>query len=250
MKLLLIRSPWIDLILEGAKTWEMRSRPTRIRGRIALARAGSGMIVATADLVDCLPVLTEQGLRENRGRHGIPEDRFEEVIANGWTTPWVLANIRPLATPSPYRHPNGAVTWVDIEGWQEPNELKPVDISPTFTLQKSYRSATQVNLSSQEFVDIKITQGNIRNSHFYLRSATKLLPTSCIGGSNRSKMGDTIRVNFVPGQSVETDVDGEKMILRARGPIRDFFAQVGIEAGDSIRFQRQGEYEYIVSFIS
>ncbi len=39
MKALVIRSPWIDLILAGSKTWEMRTKPTSIRGRVALIKA-------------------------------------------------------------------------------------------------------------------------------------------------------------------------------------------------------------------
>ena len=52
MKGLVIRSPWIDHILAGKKTWEMRTRATSTRGRIALIKAGSGLIYGTAELVE------------------------------------------------------------------------------------------------------------------------------------------------------------------------------------------------------
>ena len=42
---LIVRQPWIDLILSGEKTWEMRSRPTNVRGRIGLIEQGTGLIV-------------------------------------------------------------------------------------------------------------------------------------------------------------------------------------------------------------
>jgi len=35
---LIIREPWISHILSGAKTWEMRTTPTRYRGPIGLIR--------------------------------------------------------------------------------------------------------------------------------------------------------------------------------------------------------------------
>ena len=64
MKGLVIRSPWIDHILAGKKTWEMRTRATSIRGRIALIKAGSGLIYGTAELVECKTSLDlEQALR-------------------------------------------------------------------------------------------------------------------------------------------------------------------------------------------
>ena len=47
---LIIRQPWIGKILDGSKTWEMRGRPTSIRGRIGLIEQGSGMIVGEATL--------------------------------------------------------------------------------------------------------------------------------------------------------------------------------------------------------
>jgi hypothetical protein len=42
MKGLIVKSPWIELILEGKKTWEIRGSNTKIRGPIALIKSGSG----------------------------------------------------------------------------------------------------------------------------------------------------------------------------------------------------------------
>jgi hypothetical protein len=55
MKGLIIKSPWIDKILAGEKTWEIRGSNTKIRGKISLIKSGSGMILGKADLVDCVP---------------------------------------------------------------------------------------------------------------------------------------------------------------------------------------------------
>ena len=52
MKGLIIREPWIGMILAGRKTWEMRSRQTPYRGRIGLIRKGTGMVVGIAEIVD------------------------------------------------------------------------------------------------------------------------------------------------------------------------------------------------------
>jgi hypothetical protein len=41
MRGLIIRSSWVEMILAGKKTWEIRGRYTHVRGKIALIRAGS-----------------------------------------------------------------------------------------------------------------------------------------------------------------------------------------------------------------
>src|SRR5947209_18338036 len=50
VKALIIREPWIGHILSGAKTWEMRTSKTSLRGRIGLIRKGSGVVVGVADI--------------------------------------------------------------------------------------------------------------------------------------------------------------------------------------------------------
>ena len=95
-------------------------------------------------------------------------------------------------------------------------------------------------------MDILLTEGNLRNNHFYLRTAESLLPSDCIGGLNKSDLGRAIRVTFEPGPSIECDVAGDKMILRARAQVRDFFERSGSRAGDTLRFMRVGEREFLV----
>lgn len=53
MKALIIDEPWISRMLDGSKTWEMRSRSTENRGRFALIRKGSGQVVGVAELAGC-----------------------------------------------------------------------------------------------------------------------------------------------------------------------------------------------------
>ena len=55
---LLIRTPWIDLILGGSKTWEIRGTRTSKRGRIGLIQSGTGAVIGVADLVDVAGPLT------------------------------------------------------------------------------------------------------------------------------------------------------------------------------------------------
>jgi len=114
MKALIVREPWIGLLLAGTKTWEMRKTAIAYRGPFALIRGGSGLVVGTAALVDALAPLDRDGFDAAEDRHGIPAAARPQAFALGWTVPWVVERSRPLARPVPYRHPRGAVTWVNL----------------------------------------------------------------------------------------------------------------------------------------
>ena len=253
MKGLVIRSPWIDHILAGNKTWEMRTRATSIRGRIALIKAGSGLIYGAAELVECKPSLDLEQLRATQAFHAIPVSGIEDAFANRWTTPWVLRDVRRFAGPVPYKHPSGAVTWVDLptlHAEPEHTDAMPSVKTTETPMARQTQSAGEHRRLQQRaegpWVDIRLTEGNLRNNHFYLRTAESLLPSDCIGGSSKSDLGRAIRVTFEPGPSVECDVAGDKMILRARAQVRDFFERSGSRAGDTLRFMRVGEREFLV----
>lgn len=259
MKGLLIRTPWIDMILAGTKTWEMRSGQTHIRGRIALIRAGSGLIVGSAELVDSLPALSLEQMRTTQGLHGIPDSQIAGAFNAGWITPWVLRDVRALATPKPYRHKSGAVTWIELA---DDEECRPMSTpSPKVVMPESAPGAAMQTAvvrpakpdvprrfdATITWVDIPITGGNLRHHHFYLRAASALLPADCIGGSNKSELGRPIRVRFDPGRVLDCDVAGDKMILRSRAETRDFYERSGAVEGDTIRFSRVAAREFVVT---
>lgn len=112
---LLIKSPHIENILSGLKTWEMRSKPTKVRGKIALIRSGSGKIVGDAKLIDCIGPLTMEDKRANMEKHRISPERLELPEVAKYVYAWVLADAVEYAKPVPYDHPSGAVIWVDLK---------------------------------------------------------------------------------------------------------------------------------------
>lgn len=115
MKALVVDEPRIGAILKDAKSWEMRKGVYRFRGPIALIRKGSGQVVGIAEVTNWRPPLTTPATYvEAEPRHGMPPARQARAFADGWRTPWVLANARPLARPVPYKHPSGAVIWVNL----------------------------------------------------------------------------------------------------------------------------------------
>ena len=123
MRGLLIKRPWIDYILAGRKTWEIRGRRSNRRGRIALIRSSSGLIVGVCDLVDIKGPLSKQELLENIDKHLIPASQIERGLRYKKPYAWVLENARALNPSIAYRHPRGAVIWVDLSGHPQINEI-------------------------------------------------------------------------------------------------------------------------------
>ncbi len=120
---LIIRPPWVDFILEGRKTWEIRGKRTSRRGRIALICSGSGHIVGTCDLFEVVGRLGPKRFEENLDHH-----RSERLVRFGsrykTTYAWVIRNAQRLPEPVPYDHPQGAVVWVDLSEHPRCAELK------------------------------------------------------------------------------------------------------------------------------
>jgi hypothetical protein len=115
MRGLMVRSPWIEKILAGEKTWEIRGSNTRVRESVALIRAGSGRIVGGADIIDSVGPLTRAQLADTTGKHCIPDDRIDEVIGRYKRIyAWVLTGAKALPEAIPYDHPSGAVIWVTL----------------------------------------------------------------------------------------------------------------------------------------
>ena len=112
---LVIGSDWIDLILSGEKTWEMRSQNTKIRGWIGLIRKGSGTVVGVAKLHEVGPAQSLQEMHITQQKHQIPT----EMLTNGqfakYRVPWKLSQVSLLQRPVQYIHTNGAVIWVKLD---------------------------------------------------------------------------------------------------------------------------------------
>jgi len=112
---LIIKSPYIEKILDGSKIWEMRSKATQIRGPIALIKQGSGQIVGVASLIDVKGPLSQQERIHTIDKHQIPLDQLKSGITEKWNFAWVLGNAQSLISPIAYKHPNGAVIWVNLD---------------------------------------------------------------------------------------------------------------------------------------
>lgn len=110
MKGLIIKEPYIDLILAGKKKWEIRGSKTNIRGRICLIKSGSKKIYGEVDLVDCFQINLEQYSDYCKICHG------ENVKSLPYkrTYAWVVENPFLYEEAKAYNHPLGAVIWVNL----------------------------------------------------------------------------------------------------------------------------------------
>lgn len=116
---LVVRKNWLDLIFDQGKIWEMRSQSTKIRGRIGLIEAGSGLIVGETTLVDCLPALDESGAQSSIDKHQVNDLSLLEK----WKYPWVLDGSVRYQEPIRYTHPPGAVIWVKLQDLSRPLQI-------------------------------------------------------------------------------------------------------------------------------
>lgn len=102
------------------------------------------------------------------------------------------------------------------------------------------------NIAAAEevFCLVPVTEGNLRNNHLYL--PLDFFPEDAIGGANFSMVAPkTVSVTFDPGETIKTDIDGTKRILRDRSAIRRFFARGDFEEGDVVRISRVGPYAFV-----
>lgn len=114
MRGLPIRQPYIDMILDGRKTWEMRKSRCNFRERIALIQSGTLAVVGVADVVDCIGSLSDEERSAAADRHCVAPAEWSNPKFMDYRFAWVLSNVQRLSMPVSYRHPSGAVIWVKL----------------------------------------------------------------------------------------------------------------------------------------
>lgn len=261
MKALIIDEPWITEVLSGRKIWEMRKTACHYRGQIALIRKGSGQVVGVAEVVDSLPPIESlKDYAASRNRHRIPPEYQNKAFADGWRCPWVLKNATSLTPPVSYRHPRGAVIWVNLDpnvaaavsGKKRNKDLASVSLTEETVARSIVSIPTEVAPNSEQHVilsvsedirHVQLTGGNLRNNHIYL--PLDFFPEDTIGGSNRYRAASKrISVNFKPGSVIETDIDGSKKILRARSAVGEFLKNGNFADGDFVCISRTGSHSF------
>jgi hypothetical protein len=114
VKAIIVRSPWIEQILSGEKTWEMRSSRTTYRGRVGLIQKGTGLVVGAARLVDSLAPIDAKTFGATWSKHRIPDNMCRQAFEAGWIYPWVIEACYRLTTPVFAGQRRGQVIWVPL----------------------------------------------------------------------------------------------------------------------------------------
>lgn len=112
---LIVRDPYASQLLNGQKIWEIRGRSTQIRGPVVIVKQGTGKAYGIANLVRVLGPLDLDDLVSSPE---VPSEERDELQRDGLpyrkTYAYVFTSPRWFRHPLPYRHPNGAVTWVRL----------------------------------------------------------------------------------------------------------------------------------------
>ncbi len=146
--------------------------------------------------------------------------------------------LRAEATPS-RAGVNGEATVVAAAKAKAEGRLAPTGPLPQWT--SGFQTMRHIGTS-------EITQGNIDNSHIYLRAFFDSFPQEVVGGSNAAKAAPQhIVVEWGGDAPVNTDLDGTKKFFRKRSWIRQFFELHGVRAGSVVSLDQTGHYRYRLS---
>ena len=109
--ILIVQEPWISLILDGYKTWEIRGQVCKkAKGeKVYLALSGGGGII-----LGCVKFVKSHGPL-SRADYGAAAERHcvagEALPYGGNTHAWELSSPVRFRMPVPYRRKQGVVVW-------------------------------------------------------------------------------------------------------------------------------------------
>lgn len=110
---LIIKKEWLDLILSGKKTLEIRGSDTHKVGQtVYLLESGTHRVCGTCKIVESFPICASPHWNQERHRHCV-NISWEELIKR-YKVPyaWELSEVEKWEDVSYYNHPKGAVIWV------------------------------------------------------------------------------------------------------------------------------------------
>ena len=101
MHCLFVKAPFAGWIVDGVKIIEYRTRETYIRGRIGIIESGTGTVIGDVELWHSF----------YSGLHKMHM--------------WHLRNPRRYATPVPFEHKRGCVTWAILDIDPDAQKIAP-----------------------------------------------------------------------------------------------------------------------------
>jgi hypothetical protein len=217
----LVAHPWLREMIETTLADELSALPSAIV--IPLGRANRALAHlqdrGAADPARCLI-----GLPHPSPASPPRERYFQDAKAH------LLSQVRRLPPDT---------------GPPAPARLQPQNPKPSTVLTPSGRPVPDERTDK---IVIGLTQGNLTNSHVYLRQHLGFFPADAIGAANaRDGQGVPLTVHFAGlPEAAEADIAGDKVILRSRGLWRKFFAHHALRPGDTVIIERLSSHEYRV----
>jgi hypothetical protein len=114
-RLLVVAEPWASLLVDGDKTWELRTTSTKVRGPIGIAAKGTGTIIGAVHLVDVHGPFTRDEIAPYEHLHRVPASSTSTYSGPKGLYAWEVTGTVRFETPVAYRHPHGAVIWVLLD---------------------------------------------------------------------------------------------------------------------------------------
>ncbi len=107
-----IMEPYLSYILDGSKSWEIRSEHTTRQGLICVVN--SGKVYGTVCLKECVEVNVKD-LKDNQQLHQLDDDWMTRCSKWAKIYAWVLTAPQRLENPRRFAWKLGCVTWWKIE---------------------------------------------------------------------------------------------------------------------------------------
>jgi hypothetical protein len=114
-RLLVVAEPWASLLVDGDKTWELRTTSTKVRGPVGIAAKGTGTIVGTVELVGAHGPFTSGEIAPYERLHRVPASSTSTYSGPKGLYGWEMTGAVRFEAQIPYRYPQGAVIWVLLD---------------------------------------------------------------------------------------------------------------------------------------
>lgn len=111
-KALIIKKEWLDLIFSGIKNIEIRSSNTKIRGKIGLIESKSGLILGACEIVNSILIDKDNLDFILKNSCLYSKEKLDVFYKKPYA--WMLDNVIKFKEPIKYRHPQGAIIWIDL----------------------------------------------------------------------------------------------------------------------------------------
>ena len=106
----MVKQQWIDLILDGKKTWEIRGQRCLKRGLVHLALSGTNSILGSIRIEGCRK-LARCCFNKHFMKHRVPnlrDVRYATIYA------WEMTEPQRFEPPLHYKPHRGAVIWTQL----------------------------------------------------------------------------------------------------------------------------------------